>query len=141
MEPSPPAVDALGMELSVNCVRSELARVELSPEVGEAVIVLAPAERTWAMTGRERGRLVEKEQLRELPRLLERFAVPAAKLKTAGDPAPGRPGAANPTALVVQAAAVTVNEAARGVRDQLAERRDPVLEWHSLGKRVRETAP
>jgi hypothetical protein len=37
----------------------------------------------------------------------------------------------DPTALVVEAPAIAVHEAARGVRDQLAEGSDPVAQGHT----------
>ena len=73
---------------SVDRVGAGLARVELAPDRAEAVVVLAPAERARAMPGRERGRLVEEEELREPPGLEQRPPQPAAELEPAGDPAP-----------------------------------------------------
>jgi hypothetical protein len=79
------------------------------------------------VAGREGGRLVEEEQLREPARLHEWSAVPAAEAQPAGDPAPAVVAAADPSLRVVQAAAVPVDEAAGRVCDQLAEWGDPVL--------------
>ena len=130
MEPLRAAVDALRVELRVDRVRPDRARMELAPELAEAHVVLAAAERARTVPGRERGRLVQEEQLGELPRLHQRLAVPAAELEPARDPAPRRPAPADPSLLVVQAAAVPVDEPAGGVRDQVAARRDAVLTRH-----------
>jgi hypothetical protein len=86
------------------------------------------------VAGRERGRLVEEEELGEASRLQQRVPAPAAELEPAGDPALRRPAPADPPGGVVQAAAVAVDEAARRIGDQLAERRDPVLQRHSLNR-------
>src|SRR5205823_11534354 len=53
------------------------------------------------------------------------------------DPALAVVPAAAATARVMEAAAVPVDETARGVRDQLAERRDPVSQWHLRHPRFR----
>jgi hypothetical protein len=51
-------------------------------------------------------------------------------LEPAGNPASAVVVAADAAGGVVQAAAIAVDEAAARVGDQLAERRDAVLEWH-----------
>jgi hypothetical protein len=84
------------------------------------------------MAGRERGGLVEEEQLREPARLQQRRPVPAAELEPARDPPPPVVVAADPPGGVVQAAAVGVDEPARRDRDQLATGRDAILEWLPL---------
>ena len=84
------------------------------------------------MAGGERRRLVEEEQLREPARLQQPRPLPAPELEPAGDPALDREAAADPAGLVVQAAAVAVDEAAGRVRDQLPERRDAVLQRHRV---------
>src|SRR5882762_11382634 len=101
--------------------------MERLPDLEESDVVLPAAERTRPVAGGERGRLVEEEQLRELAGLEERGAVPVLEAKPAGDPAPSAVAPDDPAALVVQAAAVPVDEAAGGCGDQLAERRDAVL--------------
>jgi hypothetical protein len=82
------------------------------------------------MAGGERRRLVEEEQLGEPSRLQQRTAPPTAEAEPAGDPAPPGVMSADPSRLVVQAAAVAVDEAAIGHGDQLAEGRDAVLQGH-----------
>ena len=66
-------VDALGVQLRVDRVRSDLAGWTCARSA-EAVVVLAPAERARAMTGGERGRLVEEEELGEAAGLEQRRA-------------------------------------------------------------------
>ena len=124
-----PGVDPLGVEPQIDRVRTDRVTVVLSPDVTEADVVLAPAERTWAMTCGERGRLVQEEQLRELARLQQRTPVPAPELQPAGDPPSYRPLSPNAPEIVVQTATVAVHEPPGWVRDELAEGRDAVLEW------------
>jgi hypothetical protein len=82
------------------------------------------------MSGREGRRLVEEEELGEPARLEQRPALPPSELEPARDPAPAVVPPADPPGRVVEAAAVPVDEAAGRVRDQLAERRDAVLQRH-----------
>jgi hypothetical protein len=82
------------------------------------------------VSGGERRRLVEEEQLREAAGLHQWLAMPAPEPEAASDPAPGGVVSADPTGSVVEAAPVAVHEPSRGVGDQLAERRDPVPERH-----------
>ena len=79
-------VDSLAMELRVHRVRPDLPRMQLAPQHPEPVVVLTTAERARAVTGGERGRLVEEEELCELAGLKERPALPAAELEPARDP-------------------------------------------------------
>jgi hypothetical protein len=124
-----PGVDPLGVEPQIDLVRTDRVTVVLSPDVTEADVVLTPAERTWAVTRAERGRLVQEEQLRELARLQQRTPVPAAELQPAGDPPSYCPLSPNAPEIVVQTATVPVHEPPGWVRDELAEGRDAVLEW------------
>ena len=127
-------LDALAVELLVEGVGASLARVERAPDLDEPVVVRAAAQRARAVTGRERRRLVEEEQFREATGLHERCSVPAAELELARDPA--LHGEASPDASlgVVQAAAVPIDEPARRVGDQVAERRDAILSRHCRGR-------
>src|SRR5262245_34379740 len=120
------------MELGVDRVRPSVSRMELDPDLEEPVVVVAAAERAGAVPGGERGRLVEEEQLGEAAGPEQRAAPPALELEPAGDPALAVVPPADAARLVVQASAIPVDEAARRVGDQLAERRDPVLERHPL---------
>jgi len=120
--------DALLVELRIDRVGSGLARVHVAPDRDEAVEVLAAAQGAGAMPGREGGRLIEEEELGEAARLEERLAMPPLELEPARDPALAAVAAADPSGLVVKAATVSVDQASRGVRNELAERRDPVLQ-------------
>ena len=51
--PSRAGVDALGVELRVDRVGSDLAGMQLAPDRGEAVVVRAAAERARAVAGGE----------------------------------------------------------------------------------------
>jgi hypothetical protein len=118
------------VQLDIDRVGSDLAGMEAPPERDEAVVVLAVAERTGAMPGGERGRLVEEEQLGEAAGLHELIAVPAAELQPAGDPALAVVPPADVPVRVVKAATVSIDQTTRGVCRQFTERRDPVLPRH-----------
>jgi len=96
----------------------------------EAVVVLPAAQRARPVPGRERRRLVEEEQLGEAARLQQRRPLPVLEPQPAGDPAAPVVMPADAAVVVVQAAAVAVHEPAGGVRDQLAQRGDAVLQRH-----------
>src|SRR5262245_58114421 len=132
MQPPPTRAraDPLDVELGVDRVRALLVAVELTPEIAEAPVVRTAAERARTVSRRERSRLAEDEQPGEAAGLQERRAAPAAELEPARDPALHREAAANHAVVVVQAAAVAVDEPALSGRDQLAERRDSVLARH-----------
>ena len=66
----------------------------------------------------------------EAARLQQPAPLPAAELEAARDPAFAGVAPADAPGLVVEAASIAVDQAARGIGDQLAERRDPVLERH-----------
>ena len=119
------------MKLRVDRVGAHLAGVHLAPDLAEAHIVLATAQRAGAMAGGERGRLIEKEQLGEAPGLHERAAVPVAEAEPAGDPASAVVVAPDASLAVVEAATVPVDQTAFGRGDQLAKWRDPVLQRHA----------
>jgi hypothetical protein len=123
-------IDSLELELGVDRVGSHPSGVKVSPDIRESSVVLATTEGARTMAGGQRGRLVEEEQLRETAGLHERTALPTAKLEPASDPPfPVRTTADAPR-LIVEAATVPVDKATRGVRDQLAERCDPILKGH-----------
>ena len=122
--------DALGVELRVDRVGSDLAWMQVRPDRREADVVLASAQRARTMTGSERGRFVQEEQLGEPPP-----AASAARGASRGTGAGRRSTAcgvpsADTSAVVVEAAAVAVDQASCGIRDHLAERRDAVLQRH-----------
>src|SRR5438105_4749147 len=66
--------EALGVERGIDLVRAAGAA-----DREEAPVVVPAAEGARAMAGGERGRLVEEEELGELPGLQERRPVPATK--------------------------------------------------------------
>src|SRR5688572_16733356 len=104
--------------------------MSLAPHLSEPHIVLAAAESARTMAGRERCRLVEKKQLGEPARLQQRTAQPSPELELTRDPALSVVASADPPALVVQAAAVPVDETPRRICDEVAERRHAVLQRH-----------
>ena len=118
------------MQLRVDRVGAPLPGMPLAPDLPEADVVLVPAERARSVPGGECGRLVEEEELREPAGLHECRAVPAPELEPARDPALAVVTPPDPPLVVVEAAAVPVDEPARRVGDQLARRRHPVLQRH-----------
>ena len=81
--------DALAVQLEVDRVGSGLARMELAPDLAQAHVVGAPAERARAMAGGERRHLVEEEQLGEAAR-----AAASGRAPSRGTPAGTRSSAA-----------------------------------------------
>ena len=124
--PSARRVEPLRVEALVDLVGPR------ADERHEAVVVLAAAERTRPVAGGERRRLVEEEQLREPAGLEQPRPLPVLELEPAGDPALDGEAAPDPAGLVVEAAAVSVDETAGRVRDQLAEGRDAILQRHRV---------
>jgi len=124
--PSRLRVDSFAVELRVDVVG-----VQSVPQRAETFVVVATALGARAVPGRERRRLVEEEKLGVPARLHQRRAAPVSKLQPAGDPAPAVVSPPDAAALVVQTASVAVHEAARRIRDQLAQRRNAVLERHA----------
>src|ERR1700694_5107061 len=86
------------------------------------------------MAGCESSRLVEEEQFCEATRLLKRLTVPVFELQPAGNPTLAVKAPTNSPVCIMQAAAVAVHEPARRVCDELAERRDTILERHVRGR-------
>ena len=123
-------IEALGVELGVDRVRSDLARMQVAPDRDQAVVVLAPAFRTRTMPGCERRHFVEEEELGVAAGLQQWTSAPAAELEPARDPALHREAASDAALAIVKTAAIAVHEATGRVRDQIAERRDAVLERH-----------
>jgi hypothetical protein len=124
-------VDPLVMEPTIDRVGVRLTGMEVVPERDESPVVLSSAERAWTVPRGERGRLVEEEELRESTRLQQRMAPPATETKPTGDPPSPVVPATDAALVVVQAAAVAVDETTGRVGDQLAERRHTVLERHA----------
>src|SRR5262245_26875634 len=86
-----PRLDPLLVQPGVDRVRpSRIAGMKFVPKCHKLAVVLVAAEGARAVSGGERGRLVEEEQLRELAGLQERGTIPAPELEPACDPAPHR---------------------------------------------------
>ena len=104
-------------------------RVGRAPEFHVLVVARALALGAGAMAGRKRGGLVKKKQLGVFSGRHD-IAPAAAEFEQAIDPRdhPHRPF--DPAGFVMQAAAVAHEAAARGQRDDIAERCDTVLSWH-----------
>lgn len=100
------------------------------PVGAECDEALALALSAWAVAGGERGSLVEKEQRGVLASWHRRSGAPL-EVEHADDPAPALVLPQQMIASVVQAAAVAHECAARLIRDDLAERIDPILEGHA----------
>jgi hypothetical protein len=128
---SRPRVDALLMELGVDRVGSDHAGMPLDPHGYEGPVVLATTKGARAMSGGERGRLVEEEQLGEAAGLHQRLSMPPTELEPAGDPPTSGEPSPDAPPIVVEAPPVPVDETAVGGRDELTERRDPVLQRHA----------
>ena len=124
-----PGIEALLVEPHVDRVCPDVA-VETAPPRREPAVVLAAALSARTVPGGERGRLVEEEQLRVPAGPKERRATPPPELDPARDPAPALGAPPDPTRIVVQAAPVPVHEAPPRIGDELAERRDAVLQRH-----------
>ena len=120
--------EALAVELGVDRVGANLLRVEPLPDRKQAHVVVTAAFGAWAMTGRERRHLVEEEELGVAARLQKRVASPPAELEPAGDPPLAAVAPAKHSLLVVQAAAIAVDEPATGRGDELAERGGAILQ-------------
>ena len=127
--PSRRLVDPLPVEPGIDRVRAAVG-MQLTPDGSEAVVVGAAAQGARAMTGSEGSRLVEEEQLGEPPRLQQWPAQPAAELEPAADPPLSVIAAADAAVLVVEAAPVSVDQPTPRLGDEIAERRDPVLQRH-----------
>lgn len=112
------------MQACVDVAGAALARERQEPGVAGAA-----ALRTRAVAGRERRGLVEEEELGVAPRP-EQLARAALELEHARDPPLHLPLPPDRAGGVVQAAAIAVDEPAGGIRDQLAERCDPVPPRH-----------
>jgi len=128
--PASRSVEALVVQPGVDRIRAALARVDRLPKLSEAVVVGPPAERARAMSGGKGGGLVEEEELREPAGLEQGTTLPAAEPELARDPPAAGVAAPDRSVLVVEAAAVAVDEPARGVGDELAEGSDAVLQRH-----------
>src|SRR5438067_12283535 len=125
--PARRGIDTLVVQPLVDRVGARRPEAELAPELEQAAIVVAAAERARPVPGGEGSGLVEEEQLGEAAGPQQR-AAQATEREHARDPALAVIGAADPPIGVMEAAAVAVREAAGRVGDQLAERSHPVLQ-------------
>jgi hypothetical protein len=119
-------IDAFSVELRVNRICSDLARVKTAPDLDETVVVASAAQSARPMSCGQCRRFIEEEELREPAGPQERSAPPAAKVEPARDPALAVVAAADVTVVVVEAAPVSVHQAAGGVSDQLAAGRHAI---------------
>jgi 8-oxo-dGTP pyrophosphatase MutT (NUDIX family) len=142
VEPAPPRcrVQALLVEPLIDGVGATIVCVQVAPHLDEPHVVLATALGTRPVPGGQRGRLVEEEQFGEAPRLQKRMAPPTAELEPARDPPLDGERPPDVARGVVQAPAIPVHEAARRIRDQLTQRRDPVPQRHASNLRERHAA-
>ncbi len=123
--------------------RVDLARqliihtVAFLPRRAKAVRVLAPAVEARTVPGRECGRLIEKEQLG--PAAAAHHLAPApAEFADASEPGRGRPAFSEqrPGRGVVDDAAIAGEQPAVRGGDDLARRRDTVLQRHGLARLI-----
>jgi len=94
-------VQAFGVQPPVDQVGGGLARMLLGPAADELVVVRAAAQGARTVAGRQRGRLVQEEQLGESAGLHQRCAMPAAEAQPAGDPPAARVRPADPALGIV----------------------------------------
>src|SRR5579871_2247289 len=113
------------------------AGARLADELHEADVVLAAALGARPVARREGGRLVEEEQAGVATRWHRAArAAAAAELEATRDPASQLPLPAEDFVGIVQPPAVAVDQAALGRRDDLAERRDAILERHQIVRTI-----
>ncbi len=125
-------VDALAVELPVELGRARALAVAAGRHPGgdEGLVVGAPAMGAGPVAGSQRHRLIEEKQL-GVGAGPHHLLAAAAELDPAGDPVRVLPArGAEPALVVVQDAAVAHEQATRRMADDLAERRDPVLQRH-----------
>ncbi len=122
--------EPFAVELRVDRVGAGRVGMQLLPDLLEPDVVGAAAERAGTVSGRERRRLVEEEQLREAAGLEQRATVPPAEPELAGDPPAAGVMTADAALAVVEAASVAVDEPTGRIRDQLTQRCHPVPQRH-----------
>lgn len=102
------------------------------PESAEPPVILSPAFAARPMAGGQRRGLVEKEEFGVSPRCHER-ATTALEVKQAGDPGVmGPAAAAKGPVFVVKDSAIAHETAARRMGDNVACRKNPVLQGHPI---------
>src|SRR5229473_1028701 len=106
--------------------------VAFFPRRAKPVGVVATAEEAWAMSRRERGRLVKKEQ-RGPAAASHHLAPPAFEFADASEPRPAGPAPRQGFRCgVVDDAAIAGEQSAMRGSDDVACWRDPVLQRHLL---------
>src|SRR5882757_697460 len=91
MQPLPAVIEPFAVKHRIDLARENFfGPIALFPRRAKAVGVVAAAEEAWPVASRERGRLVEKEQLGPAPPA-HHLAPPAPKFADAGDPGRARP--------------------------------------------------
>ena len=132
MQPLLAALQPLAMQHGVDLARANVRNaIALLPRRAKPVGVVAAAEEARAMAGRERGRLVEKEQLGPAPPA-HHLAPPAPEFADAGDPRRARPALLQQGLGrgIVDDAAIAGEQAAMRGGDDVAGGRDAVLQGH-----------
>ena len=121
------AVQALGVKRSIHRAgRGALLLARKQPR--EKLCVAATAFKTWPMTGRKSGDLIEEEQLRIIA--TPHIALAILEFEDATYPLPRRPTPTSqgPVGGVNLAAAIAHQRAARRCRNEFAEGGDAVLQ-------------
>ena len=129
-------IEPFAMQHGVHLFGADTAdAVALLPRGAEALGVVAAAIEARTMAGCERGRFIEEEQLG--PASLAHHLAPAsAELAEAGDPGWSGPALSQERLArgVMDDAAVAGEQPAMRRCDDVACRRDAVLQWHQIGE-------
>src|SRR5690348_14881418 len=96
------------------------------PGMAESLVILAAALGAGTMPRRQRGRLIEEEQLGVVARMHD-LTPPPAKLQHTHDPAAHLAVTHDLAALIVQHAAIAEHQPTLGRRDEVAKRGHAVL--------------
>src|SRR6266436_2246312 len=136
MQPLLSSRQPLPVQHRVNVAREDRpGAVTLLPRRAKAIGVVAAAKETWPMPGGEGCRLVEKEQLGPAS-AAHHLAPPSPEFADAGEP-----GRAGPAFLqqgfgcgIMDDAAIAGEQAAMRGGDDVACRRDPVLQRHEKAR-------
>src|ERR1700731_1183821 len=133
MKPLLAMIQPLAMQHDVNVISANIRNtIALFPCRAKPVGVLAAAEEARAMPRRQCGRLVEEEQLGPAAPAHHR-APPAAEFADASEPRPARPAPRQRFGGgIVNDAAIAGEHPAMRRGDDVAGRRDAVLQGHML---------
>ena len=130
MQPFCLPVQSFGVQHLIHLRRAHSAEaVPLLPRRAKSVGVVAAAVEARAVSGRERGRLIEKEQFGPAPRG-HHVAAAAAEFANASDPRLAAPAPVQQRLRrrIMDDAAIAGEQAALRRRDDLAGRRDTILQ-------------